>query len=113
MEAHTNNEWPLGFECWWPQPTKIEERSDICDRFISEWKYDQLPVVLDTMENTFEKTFASWPERYYVFYQNKVAFIAMPHGDYYTVEDVRDYLNTIVEQPAQGADSSTSPVTSS
>jgi hypothetical protein len=60
----------------------MDDRLAIANRFVKQHNY-QLPMVVDTMNNTFQKTFAAWPIRYYVIHQGKVVYKAQPDATSY------------------------------
>jgi len=90
-EAHAVNEWPLGVKYCWNQPKTIMERISLAKLFVTEMKY-QIPVYCDTMENMFNGIFSAWPERYYIFYEGKLAYKAMPHGENFEFSELKDWL---------------------
>jgi len=65
LEAHAEDEWPIGAEIQINQAKTQEDRLAAAHRFIREAKWG-LPVVADTMANEFEHHYAAWPTRYYV-----------------------------------------------
>jgi len=62
---------------------------------VEEWKFP-IPMLVDTMDNQFEKEFAAWPLRFYVIQNNKLVFKAQPDADYYAydVNTLGDWLET-------------------
>jgi len=95
-EAHTRDEWPLGNDFCWKNPTTMEERMALARKFQREMKYD-VPMAVDAFDDPFNDYFSSWPERYYIIHEGKLAFKAMPIKDNYEWEEVEqwvvDYLN--------------------
>jgi hypothetical protein len=94
-EAHAKDEWPVGEKvsiC--EQPKNIQERAAIAGKFIKEQEF-QLPMVIDAMNNNFQKSFAAWPFRFYIVHQGRVALKAQPDAEshHYDLEAVREWLN--------------------
>jgi len=78
-EAHASDVWPLGKAVNITNHKTIQERKDASDLLLN--KDLKIPILLDTMENTFDKEFAVWPERYFIFYDGKVLYIASPTSE--------------------------------
>lgn len=49
----------------YPQPQSIEERLAVANDFRRRFRYE-LPLVVDTLEDTAMWTYSAWPERLYV-----------------------------------------------
>jgi len=65
-EAHAADEWPIGNTIsFCKQPKKLNERVELARRLTEEIPFP-FPVVVDTMENTFDSIFAAWPFRFYI-----------------------------------------------
>jgi len=90
-EAHTKEDWPLGTKFCWLQPKTLEGRLEIARKFRSEMNYT-IPMVTDCIENEFNSIFAAWPERYYIFFQGRLAFKAMPEGESYIWNELEDWI---------------------
>jgi len=70
-EAHAKNEWPCGKTLsFCDQPKTTEERCEIA--CIAKKKYSlSLPILVDTINNSFDAQFAAWPFRFYGLTFNK------------------------------------------
>jgi hypothetical protein len=93
-EAHAADEWPVGRSIsFCNQPKDISERCGLARKFVDTTKLE-LPMLVDTMGNQFESTFAAWPVRFYVIKDGKLVFKAQPNlDDYaYDVLDLTDWL---------------------
>jgi len=93
-EAHAKDEWPVGESisvC--DQPKTLEERQAIARRFVAQHSF-KLPIVLDSMNNTFMKTFAAWPVRFFVIQNGKLALKAQPiQAQFaYNIGDLEEWL---------------------
>jgi len=73
LEAHAEDQWPIGAQIKYNQHKTIEERLAAAHDLVKfeDWKFE---VKVDTMDNTFEDTFASWPTRLYVLHNGQLMF---------------------------------------
>lgn len=63
LEAHAKDEWPSGKKLsFMDQPKTIEQRCELSKRIQQR---SSIPVLVDSIENSFETEFASWPFRFY------------------------------------------------
>jgi len=97
-EAHAKDEWPVGESisiC--NQPKSMEERLAIANTFVKKHEF-KVPMLVDTMSNTFQKVFAAWPIRFYIIQRGKIVYKAQPNlKDYtYDIDEVETWLNTHV-----------------
>jgi len=77
VEAHAIDEWPVGDPLKITQPLTTAERVGVARAFISEYSF-QLPMLVDTIDNTYSDTFAAWPIRFFVIQNGKIIFKAQP-----------------------------------
>jgi len=75
------DKWPLGNHICIPDHKTINERKYAAillrDKFQSK-----IPIVLDTMSNTFDLTYAIWPERYYIVNNGIIYSVGMPTTEF-------------------------------
>jgi len=90
-EAHTRDEWPLGNDFCWKNPKTMEERMALAHKFNKEMDYE-IPMVVDAFDDPFNDHFSSWPERYYIIHQGKLAYKAMPVTDTYLWEELEEWI---------------------
>jgi len=77
-EAHASDEWPVGPSIsFCRQPQSIEERCNLAQNFVNTRLY-RVPMLVDTIENDFQRAFAAWPFRYFVVKENRIAYKAEP-----------------------------------
>lgn len=76
------------------QPTTLEERLENAQACQEECKFE-MPMLVDTMDNTFHLTYGSWPFRFYVIQDGKLAFKAEPDEESfsYHIEELHQWLN--------------------
>lgn len=94
-EAHAADEWPVGRSIsFCNQPKETSERCILAKKFVETTKIE-MPMLVDTIENQFETTFAAWPVRFFVIKNGKLLFKAQPNlEDYaYDVLDLSDWLS--------------------
>lgn len=79
-EAHASDVWPLGAKVIINNHTTIEDRIAAAARIGTDWNINGVPVFVDTMNDTFDKNFFAWPERFYIIEGSDARFahIAMP-----------------------------------
>lgn len=86
-------QWPLGNFVVVQQPTKVEQRKEIASSFVEKTGY-KVPLVVDSMDNTFMETFWAHPERFYIIDEGKLMLKAQPTDQgYYVFTDINDYLD--------------------
>jgi hypothetical protein len=78
-EAHARDQWPMGktISCV-DQPKTLEERLENARQCKKNFNFD-VPMLVDNMNNDFHLTYGSWPFRFYVIYEGKLALKAEPH----------------------------------
>lgn len=77
-EAHARDQWPAGktISCV-DQPTVLEQRLENARQFKNKFNFE-MPILVDSMDNTFHKTYGSWPFRFYVIHDGKLVFKVEP-----------------------------------
>lgn len=91
MEAHAEDEWPIGSRHRYRQHRSNVERARAARDFSIatqlKWR-----LVLDPIENPFEAVFAAWPVRMYIIHKGKIAYKAQPKGAGYEFTEVGAWL---------------------
>lgn len=72
--------WPIGYQYNYGQPKTIEDRTKMVDLLIDEY-HPTIPIYIDTMNNDFQNAYNPWPDRAYVFINNKIKYIAKINDD--------------------------------
>ncbi len=76
-EAHASDTWPLGCAVSVAKKAKVEEeRAQTAVRVLKRERGLQMPLAMDGMGDLFMQRYACWPERFFVLYQGRVAYIA-------------------------------------
>ncbi|CAF0965811.1 unnamed protein product [Adineta steineri] len=85
-EAHARDQWPAGktISCV-DQPTTLEQRLDNARQFNNKYNFE-MPMLVDSMNNTFHTTYGSWPFRFYVINNGKLVFKAEPGETTYSYD---------------------------
>jgi len=83
-EAHARDEWPLGptLSCV-DQPKEIAQRAANARSYCTKFSFDNIPMLVDSLSDSFEKQFAAWPFRFYAITmdaqgQMRLGFKAQP-----------------------------------
>jgi len=82
LEAHAQDEWPLGTKTVIRQHRSTEERIQIAKGFQNKYSWP-IPMVVDTIQNEFHEQFSAWPERVFVVMDGKMVYIAQAGEDGY------------------------------
>jgi type I thyroxine 5'-deiodinase len=74
-EAHPLDEWQMDSNetenvCY-RQPRTLKDRVVIANDFVKRFRYP-LPLAIDEIDDPVEKTWAGWPERFYIVDANGV-----------------------------------------
>lgn len=102
MEAHACDEWPIssgrftanGEAVNIRQHTTIEERLEAARDFLKVYDVG-IPCAVDTIENSFEARYATWPFRWYVLNQGKVVYQAQPKDCTYDPAELERFLERL------------------
>jgi len=90
-EAHPQDVWPLGQHVVVQMHKSEADRISVAEKFIlaNNWK---LPTVIDTMQDSFMKTYWAHPERFFAIFDGKLSFKAQPRDAYYPISDLLEWL---------------------
>jgi len=80
-EAHALDGWQLG------RHVEIKNHKSISDRCaaacLTRDRFNlRIPILLDTMDNAFDRTYAVWPERYFVIRGRSLAYRSEPTDEF-------------------------------
>jgi len=103
LEAHATDEWPISSARADPsgEPVQIKKHRSIEERLRAARAFReafQVPfrVVADTIDDTFEAQFCTWPFRFYVLQHGRVVFQAQPRECSYELEPLVRVLEDLV-----------------
>lgn len=80
LEAHAEDEWRLGSTVCIKQHKILEDRMEAARRFRDENAIN-IPILVDTMDNVFNKEFAAWPTRFYVVFNGEMVYLEKDSED--------------------------------
>jgi len=80
-EAHAQDEWPLGRKVCVNQHKTLEERLAVAKAFQKDYNF-QIPILVDTIDNNFDKLYSSWPERFYIIEHGKMELVGYPSTEF-------------------------------
>ena len=103
-EAHPDDEWQMDVnlkdEVCYLQPKTLAQRVAIANDFTQRFHYP-LPLVVDTMADAANKTYAAWPERLYILGPDGIVVYKGGIGPFhYKPEEVRAWLEARFSPPA-------------
>ena len=86
LEAHAVDEWPINSGRYnhgrgpvsVMQPTTNQERINLATRFQNDFDCKQIPMLVDSIGNEFEKKYAPWPLRFYGIRDDEISYVANP-----------------------------------
>jgi Iodothyronine deiodinase len=78
-------------------PKTLEERRKVAKEFAAQFKVT-LPICVDTLDDQVEKTYAGWPDRFYVIdAEGKIAYKGDPGPAGFRVADVPPELDRLLK----------------
>lgn len=97
-EAHACDEWPINqLEVEIHRHQTIADRRAAAERFVRDFPLHQaFEVALDTMEDAFNQEFASWPFRFWIVLDGRVALKPNPQDASYDVNELGRWLEKYV-----------------
>lgn len=96
VEAHAVDEWPVGDQLKIKQPNTNAERCSIARSFVKQYEL-RMPMLVDSIENNFNETFAAWPIRFFVIQNGIMAYIAQP-DEHNTYDSILPHLRRFLTQ---------------
>ncbi len=72
--------WPIGYQYNYEQTKTMEERKNMVKLLIDEY-HPTIPILIDNMENDFQNAYNPWPDKAYVFMDDKIKYIARNNDD--------------------------------
>lgn len=90
-EAHASDEWPIGAPVTIAQHKTLEQRQKACGGCLQSLGVS-IPTVLDSMDNSFNDTYACWPLRFYLLDNGIIEHIAQPSEGAYNPDEIDEFL---------------------
>jgi len=95
-EAHAKNVWPLGNHVVLESHKCIDDRQKAARMFLE--RGCEIPIVLDTMADEFDKQYAVWPERFFLTKNNSLISVYYPKIEFgFDMEAINLSLQTFVD----------------
>jgi len=79
------------------QPKTSVDRIALANSYRHQYHLE-VPLLVDAIDNQFEKTFAAWPFRFFIVVNGKLVVKAQPHGDNdprefsYDIDEIREWF---------------------
>ena len=96
-EAHAVDEWPFpGINEFLEQHRTMQDRLTAAKCLLNEFPFSEhIHVVLDDMENSYNRVYSSWPFRYYIVDGDRVVLKEMPQGDTLSLVALTNWLGDL------------------
>jgi hypothetical protein len=94
-EAHASDVWPIGNIVDVKEHCNLSDRLDAAREMIKDTQLE-IPVLADTMDDTFLKLYAPWPFRFFVIVEGTLKLIGMPKDAYYDTTDLVECLDDLL-----------------
>ena len=91
-EAHASDEWPVGSHIDQPQPRSTNARVGVAARRLKELGFAWPGTLVDTADETFHKTYACWPLRWYFLDGHRIEHVALPRASLYDVREIEAWV---------------------
>lgn len=93
-EAHACDEWPISqLEQEIPRHRTLADRHSAAASFLRAFPLHRaFQVALDTMDDAFDRVFASWPFRFWVVDDGIIALKPQPREAMYDLAELSDWL---------------------
>ena len=72
--------WPIGKQYQYPQHKNENERINMANKFINEYKWP-IPTYIDSMDNDFNNNYSAWPDRAYLIFDNQLLYFSKINND--------------------------------
>ncbi|CAG8549836.1 1740_t:CDS:2 [Ambispora leptoticha] len=94
-EAHASDVWPIG------NIVDVKEHRTLADRLAAAREmvratHLEIPVLADTMDDTFLKLYAPWPFRFFVIVDGILKLVGMPKEARYDTTDLVECLDALL-----------------
>jgi len=72
--------WPIGYQYNYEQHKTIEDRKNMV-KILLETFHPTIPIIMDTIDNNFQNIYKCWPDRAFMFANNKIKYISRINDD--------------------------------
>ena len=94
-EAHASDVWPIGNIVDVKEHRTLSDRLTAAREMVKNTKLE-IPVLADTMDNTFLKLYSPWPFRFFVVVDGILKLVGMPKEARYDTTDLVECLNGLL-----------------
>ncbi|CAG8636360.1 8352_t:CDS:2 [Racocetra fulgida] len=94
-EAHASDVWPIGNIVDVKEHRTLSDRLAAARQMVKETKLE-IPVLADTMNDTFLKLYSPWPFRFFVVVDGILKLVGMPKEVHYDTTDLVECLNGLL-----------------
>lgn len=93
-EAHACDEWPINqLDEEIPRHRSLDDRLAAAASLLRAFSFHPaITIVLDTMDDSFDRAFASWPFRFWVVQEGKIALKPQPQDAKYDIGELVRWL---------------------
>jgi hypothetical protein len=96
-EAHASDVWPIGNIVEVKEHRTLEERLAAARKMVEATELE-VPVLADTMDNTFLKLYSPWPFRFFVIKDGIFKLVGMPKEARYDTTDLVNCLDALLDE---------------
>ena len=93
-EAHASDVWPIGNVVSVKEHRTLSERLVAANVMVKETQLE-IPVLADTMDDTFLKLYSPWPFRFFVIVDGTLKLVGMPKEARYDTTDLVECLDSL------------------
>jgi len=95
-EAHAIDVWPLGNHVVLESHKCIQDRQKAARMFLA--RGCEIPIVLDSMSDEFDKAYAVWPERFFLAKNNEMVQVFYPTVEFgFDMEVIKAQLTGLLK----------------
>ena len=94
-EAHASDVWPIGNIVSVKEHCTLSDRLAAAHRMVKETQLE-IPVLADTMDNTFLELYKPWPFRFFVVVDGILKLVGMPKEARYDTTDLVECLDVLL-----------------
>ncbi|CAG8642223.1 18550_t:CDS:2 [Dentiscutata erythropus] len=95
-EAHASDVWPIGNIVDVKDHKTLDDRLTAAEEMVKATEL-KIPVLVDTMDNTFLKLYCPWPFRFFIVVDGILKLVGMPKEARYDTTDLVECLETLLK----------------
>jgi hypothetical protein len=102
-EAHASDVWPIGNIVEVKEHRTLEERLAAARKMVKATQLE-IPVLADTMDNTFLNLYSPWPFRFFVIKDGILKLVGAPEEARYDTTDLVNCLDALLDKESSESD---------